>query len=163
MNGLDLFSPSSRFSLVNNCRARYTIQLTEITLSIDSNNGAFSIIVFTPSEENASNNPVPITTPKRCGYVSLIPNLAPEIVKRIMLGPGVNKPTNTKINNGVLTSVVSRSRSQRLYWLSSEGELLFLYRSWKVCIDLQLKHAHQFCECSSLSVLTQLLVFLTER
>ena len=107
MNGLDLFSPSSRFSLVNNCRARYTIQLTEITLSIDSNNGAFSIIVFTPSEENAANNPVPITTPKRCGYVSLIPNLAPEIVKRIMLGPGVNKPTNTKINNGKKSEIKS--------------------------------------------------------
>ena len=100
LNGPDLFSPSSIFSLINNCRARYTIQLTEITLSIDSSNGAFSIIVFTPSEENAANNPVPITTPKRCGYVSLIPNLAPEIVKRIMLGPGVNKPTNTKTNNG---------------------------------------------------------------
>ena len=107
MNGLDLFSPSSRFSLVNNCRDRYTIQLTEITLSIDSNTGAFSIIVFTPSEENAARKPVPITTPKRCGYVSLIPNLAPEIVKRIMLGPGANKPTNTKTNNGKKTEIKS--------------------------------------------------------
>ena len=107
MNGLDLFSPSSIFSLINSCKARYTIQLIEITLSIDSNTGAFSIIVFTPTEESAAKNPVPITTPKRCGYVSLIPNLAPEIVKRIMLGPGVNKPTNTKINNGKKSEIKS--------------------------------------------------------
>ena len=107
LNGLDLFSPSSIFSLINNCKARYTIQLTEITLSIDSNNGAFIIIVFIPSEENAARKPVPITTPKRCGYVSLIPNLAPEIVKRIILGPGVNKPTNTKTNNGKKSEIKS--------------------------------------------------------
>ena len=107
MNGLDLFSPSSIFSLINSCKARYTIQLIEITLSIDSNTGAFSIIVFTPTEESAAKNPVPITTPKRCGYVSLIPNLAPEIVKRIMLGPGVNKPTNIKTNNGKKSEIKS--------------------------------------------------------
>lgn len=117
MNGLDLFSPSSIFSLINNCRARYTIQLTEITLSIDSNNGAFSMIVFTPSEESAAKSPVPITTPKRCGYVSLIPNLAPEIVKRIMLGPGVNKPTNTKTNNGKKSEIKS---PQNLFFQTSK-------------------------------------------
>ena len=117
LNGLDLFSPPSIFSLINNCRARYTIQLTEITLSIDSNNGAFSIIVFIPSEENAAKKPVPITTPKRCGYVSLIPNLAPEIVKRIVLGPGVNKPTNTKINNGRKSEMKS---PQKCIFLNTE-------------------------------------------
>jgi hypothetical protein len=107
LNGLDLFSPSSIFSLINNCKARYRIQLIEITLSIDANNGAFSIIVVTPNEEIAAKNPVPITTPNRCGYVSLIPNLAPEIVKRIMFGPGVNKPTNTKINSGKKSEIKS--------------------------------------------------------
>jgi hypothetical protein len=62
---------------------------------------------FTPSEESAAKNPVPTTTPKRCGHVFLIPNLAPEIVKRIMFGPGVNKPTNTKINSGKKSEIKS--------------------------------------------------------
>ena len=54
-------------------------------------------MVFTPSDENAARKPVPITTPNKWGYVSLIPNFTLEIVKRIMFGPGVNKPIKTKI------------------------------------------------------------------
>ena len=85
---------------MSNCRARYVIQLTEITLRIDFNIGACKIMVFTPSDEIAANNPVPITTPNRWGYILLIPNFIPEIDKRIMFGPGVNKPTKTKIKSG---------------------------------------------------------------
>ena len=85
---------------MSNCRARYVIQLIEITLSIGSNIGALRIMVSTPSDESAAKNPVPITTPNKWGYVSLTPNFTPEIVKRIMFGPGVNKPTNTKIKSG---------------------------------------------------------------
>ena len=55
-------------------------------------------MLFTPSDESAAKNPVPITTPNKWGYVSLTPNFTLEIVNRIMFGPGVNKPTNTKIN-----------------------------------------------------------------
>ena len=53
-------------------------------------------MVFIPSDEIAANNPVPITTPNKWVYVPLIPDFRPEIVKKIMFGPGVNKPTNTK-------------------------------------------------------------------
>ena len=56
-------------------------------------------MVSTPSDESAAKNPVPITTPNKWGYVSLTPNFKPETVNRIMFGPGVNKPTNTKINS----------------------------------------------------------------
>ena len=56
-------------------------------------------MVFTTSDERAAKNPVPITTPNRWGYVSLTPNFTPEIVNRIMFGPGVNKPTKTKIKS----------------------------------------------------------------
>ena len=64
-------------------------------------------MVFTPSDEIAANNPVPITTPNRWGYVLLIPNFTPEIVKRIMFGPGVNKPTKTKINSVKKSEITS--------------------------------------------------------
>ena len=50
-------------------------------------------MVFTPSDELAAKNPVPITTPSRWGYVSLTPNFTPEIVNRIIFGPGVKRPT----------------------------------------------------------------------
>ena len=56
-------------------------------------------MLLTPSDESAAKNPVPITTPNKWGYVSLTPNFTLEIVNRIMFGPGVNKPTNTKINS----------------------------------------------------------------
>ena len=56
--------------------------------------------MFTPSDEIAAKNPVPITTPSRWGYVSLTPNFTPEMVKRITFGPGVNKPIKTKIKIG---------------------------------------------------------------
>ena len=65
-------------------------------MRIDFNIGACKIKVFTPSDEIAANNPVPITTPNKWVYVPLIPDFRPEIVKKIMFGPGVNKPTNTK-------------------------------------------------------------------
>ena len=41
-------------------------------------------MVFTPSDEIAAKNPVPITTPSRWGYVSLTPNFTPEIVSKII-------------------------------------------------------------------------------
>ena len=63
-------------------------------------------MVFTPSDEIAANNPVPITIPNRWGYVLLIPNFTPEIVKRIMFGPGVNKPTKTKIKSGKKSEIM---------------------------------------------------------
>ena len=68
-------------------------------------------MVFTPSDEIAANNPVPITTPNRWGYVLLIPNFTPEIVKRIMFGPGVNKPTKTKIKSGKKSEIFSPQKN----------------------------------------------------
>ena len=76
-------------------------------MRIDFNIGACKIMVFTPSDEIAANNPVPITTPNRWGYVLLIPNFIPEIDKRIMFGPGVNKPTKTKIKSGKKSEILS--------------------------------------------------------
>ncbi len=76
-------------------------------MSKEANIGAFRIIVFTPNEASAAKHPVPITTPKRCGYVSLIPNLTPETVKRIIFGPGLNRPINTKINKGKNSKIIS--------------------------------------------------------
>jgi hypothetical protein len=65
------------------------------------------IMVFTPSDEIAAKNPVPITTPSRWGYVSLIPNFTPEIVSRIIFGPGVNNPTKTKTKSGKRSEIIS--------------------------------------------------------
>ena len=65
------------------------------------------IMVFTPSDEIAAKNPVPITTPSRWGYVSLIPNFTPEIVSRIIFGPGVNNPTKTKTKSGKRSKIIS--------------------------------------------------------
>ena len=65
------------------------------------------IMVFTPSDEIAAKNPVPITTPSRWGYVSLIPNFTPEIVSRIIFGPGVNNPTKTKTKTGKKSEIMS--------------------------------------------------------
>ena len=62
---------------------------------------------MTPTDESAARNPVPITTPNKWGYVSFTPNFAPEIVKRIMFGPGVNKPTNTKMNSGKNSEIMT--------------------------------------------------------
>ena len=91
----------------------------EITLSIDLNIGACKIIAFTPTDEIAANNPVPITTPKRWGYVPLIPNFTPEIVKRIMFGPGMNKPTNTKIKSGKTSEILSPQRKSKSdHWIA---------------------------------------------
>tara|TARA_B100001057_G_scaffold488282_1_gene572369 strand:- start:1321 stop:1596 length:276 start_codon:yes stop_codon:yes gene_type:complete len=90
-------------------------------LKIDFNIGAFRIIVLTPSDDSAARNPVPITTPKRWGYVSLIPNFTPEIVKRIMFGPGVNKPTNTKIKSGKKSEIMTPQKkipnSKFVHWI----------------------------------------------
>ena len=80
-------------------------------MSIGSNNGKFRIIVFTPSDERAAKDPVPITTPNRWGYVSLTPNFTPEIVNRIMFGPGVNKPTKTKIKSGNKSEIMSPQKN----------------------------------------------------
>ena len=83
------------------------IQVIETTLRISSNIGAMRIMVFTPSDEIAAKNPVPITTPSRWGYVSLIPNFTPEIVSRIIFGPGVNNPTKTKTKSGKKSEIIS--------------------------------------------------------
>ena len=64
-------------------------------------------MVLTPSDESAAKTPVPITTPNRWGYVSLTPNFMPEIVSRIIFGPGVNKPTKTKTKNGKKSEIMS--------------------------------------------------------
>ena len=80
-------------------------------MRIDFNIGACKIIVFTPSDEIAANNPVPITTPNRWGYVPLIPNFTPEIVKRIIFGPGVNKPTKTKIKSWKKSEILSPQKN----------------------------------------------------
>ena len=80
-------------------------------MRIDFNIGACEIMVFTPSDEIAANNPVPITTPNRWGYVLLIPNFTPEIVKRIMFGPGVNKPTKTKTKSGKKSEIMLSQKS----------------------------------------------------
>ena len=64
-------------------------------------------MVFTPSDEIAAKNPVPITTPSRWGYVSLTPNFAAEIVSRIIFGPGVNNPTKTKTKSGKKSEIMS--------------------------------------------------------
>ena len=64
-------------------------------------------MVFTPSEESAAKKPVPITTPNRWGIVSFTPNFTPEIVNKIMFGPGVNKPTKTKIKSGKKSEIMS--------------------------------------------------------
>ena len=82
-------------------------------MRIDFNIGACKIKVFTPSDEIAANNPVPITTPNRWGHVPLIPNFTPEIVKRIMFGPGVNKPTKTKIKSGKKSEILSPQKNSK--------------------------------------------------
>ena len=64
-------------------------------------------MVLTPSDESAAKSPVPITTPNRWGYVSLTPNFMPEIVNRIIFGPGVNKPTKTKTKSGKKSEIMS--------------------------------------------------------
>ena len=69
-------------------------------------------MVFTPSDAIAANNPVPIATPNRWGYVPLIPNFTTEIVKRIMFGPGVNKPTKTKINSAKKSEIMSPQKNK---------------------------------------------------
>ena len=81
--------------------------MIETTLRISFNIGAMRIMVFTPSDEIAAKNPVPITTPSRWGYVSLIPNFTPEIVSRIIFGPGVNNPTKTKIKSGKRSEIIT--------------------------------------------------------
>ena len=68
-------------------------------------------MVFTPSEESAAKNPVPITTPNRWGIVSFTPNFTPEIVNKIMFGPGVNKPTKTKIKSGKKSEIMSPQKN----------------------------------------------------
>ena len=68
-------------------------------------------MVFTPSEESAAKNPVPITTPKRWGIVSFTPNFTPEIVNKIMFGPGVNKPTKAKIKSGKKSEIMSPQKN----------------------------------------------------
>ena len=70
-------------------------------------------MVFTPSEESAAKNPVPITTPNRWGIVSFTPNFTPEIVNKIMFGPGVNKPTKTKIKSGKKSEIISPQKKSK--------------------------------------------------
>lgn len=70
-------------------------------------------MVFTPSDENAAKKPVPITTPNKWGYVSLTPNFTVEIVKRIMFGPGVNKPIKTKIKIGKKSEIMSPQKESK--------------------------------------------------
>ena len=70
-------------------------------------------MVFTPSDENAAKKPVPITTPNKWGYVSLTPNFTLEIVKRIMFGPGVNKPIKTKIKIGKKSEIMSPQKESK--------------------------------------------------
>ena len=63
-----------------------------------------------------------MTTPNRWGYVLLIPNFTPEIVKRIMFGPGVNKPTKTKIKSGKKSGILSPQKKIKIsksdYWIA---------------------------------------------
>ena len=68
-------------------------------------------MLFTPSDESAAKSPVPITTPNRWGYVSLTPNFMPEIVNRIIFGPGVNKPTKTKTKSGKKSEIISPQKN----------------------------------------------------
>ena len=70
-------------------------------------------MVFIPSDENAAKKPVPITTPNKWGYVSLTPNFTLEIVKRIMFGPGVNKPIKTKIKIGKKSEIMSPQKESK--------------------------------------------------
>ena len=75
-------------------------------------------MVFTPSDESTAKSPEPITTPNRWGYVSLTPNFMPEIVNRIIFGPGVNKPTKTKTKSGKISEIMSpqqKSKSPNMY------------------------------------------------
>ena len=68
-------------------------------------------MVFTPSDESTAKSPVPITTPNRWGCVSLTPNFMPEIVNRIIFGPGVNKPTKTKTKSGKKSEIMSPQKN----------------------------------------------------
>jgi len=70
-------------------------------------------MVFTPSDESAAKKPVPITTPNRWGIVSFTPNFTPEIVNKIMFGPGVNKPTKTKIKSGKKSEIMSPQKKSK--------------------------------------------------
>ena len=70
-------------------------------------------MVFTPSDESTAKSPVPITTPNRWGYVSLTPNFTPEIVNRIIFGPGVNKPTKTKTKSGKKSEIMSPQKKSK--------------------------------------------------
>ena len=70
-------------------------------------------MVFTPSDESTAKRPVPITTPNRWGYVSLTPNFMPEIVNRIIFGPGVNKPTKTKTKSGKKSEIMSPQKKSK--------------------------------------------------
>ena len=76
-------------------------------MSSASNTGTCKIIEFTPNEDRAAKIPVPITTPKRCGSVALIPNFAPDKVRRIMFGPGDDRPTNTKTSKDKTSEIMS--------------------------------------------------------
>ena len=69
-------------------------------------------MVFTPNDKLAAKNPVPITTPNKWGNVSLTPNFTPEIVNRIIFGPGVNKPTKTKIKSGKKSEIMPPQKKQ---------------------------------------------------
>ena len=68
-------------------------------------------MVFTPSDESTAKSPVPITTPNRWGYVSLTPNFMPEIVNRIIFGPGVSKPEKTKTKSGKKSEIISPQKN----------------------------------------------------
>ena len=68
--------------------------------------------MFTPSDEIIAKNPVPITTPSRWGYVSLTPNFTPEIVNRIIFGPGVKRPTKIKIKSGKKSEIISPKKTK---------------------------------------------------
>jgi hypothetical protein len=45
--------------------------------------------------------------------VSLTPNFTVEIVKRIMFGPGVNKPIKTKIKIGKKSEIMSPQKESK--------------------------------------------------
>tara|TARA_B100001939_G_C16644378_1_gene488988 strand:+ start:331 stop:600 length:270 start_codon:yes stop_codon:yes gene_type:complete len=83
------------------------IQPAEKNLSSASNTGTRKIIEFIPNDDSAARIPVPITTPKRCGNVALIPNFAPDKVRSIILGPGDDRPTNTKISKDKTSEILS--------------------------------------------------------
>ena len=74
-------------------------------MKIDFNIGACKIIVFTPSDEIAANNPVPITTPNRWGYVPLIPNFTPreasvlQLVAEGLMNKEIARKLETSIRN----------------------------------------------------------------